>query len=292
MTSQDIPLSPLSDLDPNMGYDAPVADGTPQLDRPLSKYEKLSMDPAKKQKYDDLQKKREWHQQHIKQAEMDRIGADLAIIKVLQGNPAGDPVGMDSAPRDPAEEIKHQEWIKKQADLVADGLGKDLKDIDREMDNILNEADRSCFPKGTQIVMFDGKTKSIDEIVSGDKVMVYDIGKDEISSSVVEHTWLDENNHLYVLNDAIRATAYERFLTKEGWKKMRDIEVGEYIFNGNHYTKVFSKAKEHLSLDVYNLTIAQSHNFFILPANASEAPFLVHNTPGGGSSGGSSGGGK
>lgn len=57
-TSHDLPASPLGDLDPNMEYNQDVGGGTPQLDRPLSSYEKLSMFPAQKKKYDDLNKKK------------------------------------------------------------------------------------------------------------------------------------------------------------------------------------------------------------------------------------------
>lgn len=290
--------SPLGNIDPNMEYEQNTAGGTPQLDRPLSKYEKLEAHPAKLAEYKKLQKKKEWHRKHIKQAEMDRMGADIAILDVIQGGAANldsdrefISSDMNANPRDPEQEIKHQRWIKSQADLVINELSKDLAGINREMDKILNESTHSCFPKGTQVVMFDGSTKNIDEIIEGDSVMVYNIGKNTIESSKVKQTWVDKNNHLYVLNDFIQATAYERLLTESGWKKMRDIQVGEKVFNGNSYILVKTKAKVHQDINVYNLSIEKSHNFFVATKTNKDNLFLVHNTPGGGSSSGSSGGG-
>lgn len=293
-TSHDLPASPLGDLDPNMEYNQDVGGGTPQLDRPLSNYEKLSMFPAQKKKYDDLNKKKDKYEQLKKQAEMERIGADIEIIKVLKGA-AGVNDALDSTPSvtninsdavDPLEQIKHLEWVKEKADIEADGLAKEIVKIERDMDRILNETTRSCFPSGTKIVLDDGRKKSIEEIAVGDRVMVYDIGKDEISSAPVTNIWEDENNHFYILNDSIYATAYERFLTQDGWKKIRDIREGEEVFNGNHFTLISNKAKVAASASVYNLTIANSHNFFILPNVVGSEPFLVHNTSGGGSGGG------
>ncbi|MBE0495052.1 MAG: hypothetical protein IBX45_01445 [Campylobacterales bacterium] len=295
-TSQDIPQSPLGNLDPNAEYGQHVSGGTPQLDRPLTSYEKLSMHPAQKKKYEELQAKQEKNKQLIKEAEMERIGADLEIIKVLKGT-AGVNDQLDSTPSvakmsdepvDPLEQLKHLEWVKEKADIEADGLKKEVAKIEQEMDKILNEASRSCFPPGTQIVMDDGSFKAIDAIVAGERVMVYDIGKEQISTATVSHTWEDVNNHFYILNDTIYATAYERFLTHEGWKKIRDIGIGEAIFNGNHYTVVERKDKIAAQTPVYNLTITKSHNFFILPS--AHEPILVHNTPGGGSGGGGGGG--
>lgn len=268
-TAIDIPESPLMRLDPNIEYGQNVGGGTPQLDRPISDYERLSLDPAKKKKYDELQKKREEYGQLKKEAEMERIGADLEIINVLKGvagvndslKPIGSAIGINSESTDPLEQLKHLEWVKEKADIEADGFKKEISKIEREMDKMLNESTQSCFPPGTKIVMEDGSFKAIDSIENGERVMVYNIGEDKISSSSVSSTWKDSNNHFYILNDEIYATAYERFLTKDGWKKIRDIKLGEHLFNGNDYTVVKNKEKISLDTSVYNLSIAQSHNF-------------------------------
>jgi len=302
LTSQDIPMSPLGDLSPNMEYGQDIGGGTPQLDRPLSSYEKLSMYPAKKKQYDELNKKRDKYKKLKKEAEMERIGADIEIIKILKGvsgvNDALDPTpsgtNINSDAIDPLDQIKHLEWVKQKADIEADGLGTEIAKIERDMDKILEETNRSCFPPGTQIVLGDGSFKSIEEIVAGDEVMVYEIGKDQISTAPVTHIWEDVNNHFYILNEHIYATAYERFLTHDGWKKIRDIKEGEAIFNGNHFTTIQNKVKIAVNAPVFNLSVADSHNFFILPTTLGGEPILVHNSPGGhgGDSGGCLGGGK
>jgi len=282
------PGSSLGEIDPNMEHEQQVAEGSSQLDRPLSKLEQLDTDPVNKKKYEALKKKKEWDEEQIRQADMDRRGADIAILDIIQGGHKE--IDLNNNPTDPEEDLKHQRWIKKQAALVTDGLSKDLANINRKMDEILNESTRTCFPKGTQIIMSNSTMKSIDDIVAGDSIMVFNIGKNTIETSTLKQTWISKNNHLYVLNNFIQATAYERLLTNYGWKKMRDIQIGEKIFDGNNYVLVKTKTKIYKDINVYNLTINKSHNFFVATSKNKDTLFLVHNC--GGGSGGGSGGGK
>ena len=158
------------------------------------------------------------------------------------------------------------------------------------MDKIVDEVEKACFPEDTLIVMADGTKKSIGEVKVGESVMIYDIGNDLISSSTINKKFVTPNNHLYILNDSIKATAYERFLTLKGWKKIRELTSSDKIFDGNSYVEVKSLTKVEKEIDVYNLNINSTHNFFVARKNKNEL-FLIHNTSGGGS-GGSDGGGK
>jgi hypothetical protein len=177
--------------------------------------------------------------------------------------------------------------------------GKDLHKIQQiikhkesQIDKIARESQKSCFPKETQVLLSDGSLKAIGALQKGDSVTVYDIATDSISVSAIDEVFIDTNNHYYVLNGTVKATAYERFLTKEGWKRIRYIQKGDAIFDGNSYQNVESIEKIHVSDTVYNLSIKDNHNFFV--SHDGSTPMLVHNTPsgGGGSSGGGSGGGS
>lgn len=280
------PNSGLYDIDPDMDYGAGNANDTLHLDRPLSKYELLPI--AKKKEYDRLQKKKAQNRKFINNADMRRRGADLEIINILQGGAKvqqGDNQSYRQVNSDPVAAIKHQRWIKETSQIEIEGLEKENADLDRQMDKILNESNQSCFPKDTLVMLNDGTQKPIQNVNIGDEVMVYDIGKDTISSSKVMKKFVSPNNHMYVINKSINATAYERFLTLDGWKKIREIEAGQdFIFDGNGYVEVESIHKENKNLTVYNLNIDTAHNFFVTPQDGSRI-YLIHNSGGGGGGG-------
>lgn len=287
--------SDLFKIDPNMEYNDDVANGTAHIESKLSNYDLLPI--AKKFEYDALQKKKEKNRDLINQARMERMGADMAIINVLQGGinvEQGNNESYRQVNSDPETEIKHQEWIKEKCDIEIEGLETENNKLNTQMDKILEEATKSCFPKDTLVLRKDGSLTPIQNIQIGDDVMVYDIGNDKISFSKVNQKYIDKNNHMYVINDSIHATAYERFLTLDGWKKIREIEPQiDSIFDGNSFVKVESKYKLNKNLTVYNLNIDSAHNFFVSPQSGSSL-YLIHNTGGGGGSGGggSDGGGK
>jgi len=125
---------------------------------------------------------------------------------------------------------------------------------------MLAESKKSCFPKETKILLSNGQSVTIDSINPNDEVMIYDIAKNEIGSSTVREVYVSDNNHVYIINDALSATAYERFLTRErGWLKIRDIKLGDAIFNGNTYETVSSITKVLKNQAVYNLNIDSTH---------------------------------
>ncbi len=156
--------------------------------------------------------------------------------------------------------------------------------IQEEKLRIKNESQQTCFPKNTKVVMYDGSLKAIDTIAKGDKVMIYDIANDTIGSSSVNKKYVDKNNHMYIINNSIQATAYERFLTQAGWKRMNSINTTDSVFNGNSFIDVNSISKVKKNLTVYNLNINSTHNFFVSYGQDDEW-FLIHNSSGGGGGG-------
>jgi hypothetical protein len=167
-------------------------------------------------------------------------------------------------------------------------IDKKIKSTQGQIDYETQQSNKSCFPEETKVLLASNEYKPISAVKVGDSVLTYDIGKDAITSSPVKHIFISDNNHYYLLNGKIRATAYERFLTGKGWKKIRDLSVGDNIFNGNSYEPVTSIEMKEIDQTVYNLNIESSHNFFV--SVDGEEPLLVHNSGGGGGGGG--GGGK
>jgi len=157
----------------------------------------------------------------------------------------------------------------------------ELKHVESQIDKIANESKKNCFPGETKILLSSGEYKDISMINIGDRIMAYDIAKDRLVDSFVKHVYVDDNNHYYIINEGIRATAYERFLSKKGCKKIRDLTVGDEIFNGNGYETVRNIKKVNADLKVFNLNINSSHNFFV-SNNGRDTNLLVHNSSGGG----------
>ncbi len=168
---------------------------------------------------------------------------------------------------------------KKKLRQKLDQLDKKIAELQRNIDYRENTTQQSCFPAETLVLMADGSYKKISGISVGDALTTYDIATERIEQSYVKQVFTDENNHYFSLNEKIYATGHERFLTRNGWQKIRDLRIGDEVFNGNTYEPVVNLEKKEVELEVYNLNIEKSHNFFV--SLDGMAPFLVHNSSGG-----------
>ena len=239
------------------------------------------MDAAQKEKFNELSQRKE----ELERQESVHRSKYQEYNKQMQ-DPSVNQRVVDTFTAGTSRKLRNMELSQKMTSeqLKIDDLRAEIREIDREMDKMIQESQKSCFPKDAKIVMSDGSLKPIQEIVVNDRVMIYDIAKDEIGDSKINEVYVSDNNHLYILNNTLKATAYERFLTDDGWKKMRDIKIGDKIFNGNQYVIVEEKEKIKEDLVVYNLNVDTSHNFFV--TDESSNTFLVHNSGGGGGGGG------
>jgi len=226
-----------------------------------------SLDTINKQKYKELERQKYHIESQVKEYATQR--SDIIITKLNSGTPL-----------DEESDKKFQKDVDN-LDIKINQAANKRDSIQAKMDAILAESTKTCFPKNTKVVMFDGSLKDIDTIVKGDKVMIYDIANDVISESTVNKKFINTNNHLYIINDNIKTTSYERFLTKDGWKRTHDLSTKDSIFNGNSFVKVDSIYKVKKDLTVYNLNINSTHNFFVSSKNNDEW-FLIHNCGGGG----------
>jgi hypothetical protein len=137
-----------------------------------------------------------------------------------------------------------------------------------------------CFPAGTLVRIGDGGFKRIENVRPGDVLMTYDIGSDLFTTSPVKEVYLFDNNHYYVVNNKLKVTAGERFLTPEGWKRAQYLKTGDYILSARRMKEVTSVTLVHEPVKVYNLHVANSHNFYVAPDKT--VTYLVHNSGGGG----------
>lgn len=239
------------------------------------------LDSSQQKKYDDLTEQKE--KLKIKE-EKHQSNYDSFSEQMQHPTPSQSIADIFTAGK--SEDLRNMNLSQKMTSeqLKIDETRAEIRQIEQEIDKLLDESKKSCFPKDTKILMADGSYKPIDQIAVEDRVMTYDIGRKKIGNSRTNAVYISENNHLYIINDTLKATAYERFLTKNGWKKTRDIKVGDSFFDGKKFILVNSKKKIKEDLIVYNLNIDTSHNFFIYNDNIGTS--LVHNTGGGNGGGG------
>ncbi len=141
------------------------------------------------------------------------------------------------------------------------------------------EATTGCFTADTKILTEKGHLR-IADIKAGDRVLTVDAEGNPAANKVVK-TLTFNNNHYYFINEKIKVTAQHRFYTAEGWTKTKDLKIGNKIqLSGGDFEEVTSKERFPADLTVYNLHIADNHNFFV--SADGKNGYLVHNCGGGG----------
>lgn len=143
---------------------------------------------------------------------------------------------------------------------------------------------RTCFVKGTKVLMGDGSEKNIEDVVVGDLVQTKD-GNQKVNK-LLRHP---PTTPLYSINDSKGfVTNNHPFYTKDGWKvisvgstdpKQKDyilkepLSIGDFIRTNNGWVEVHNIKKEREGLiaeQFYNLSIDKTHSYFA-------DGYLVHN---------------
>ena len=154
-------------------------------------------------------------------------------------------------------------------------------DVDAELNNVsVWWIDDTCFLAGTKVLMADGSEKNIEEIKPGDMVLSYDFNKkvnvfSEVSMHHI-HKKEEMNDYYILLNDNLCVTPNHRFYTDHGWVEAGNLKINDKLFCSNlkDYSKVFSIKKIYQRQKTYDLTIKNTHNYYVLNNNNF---VLVHN---------------
>jgi len=142
-----------------------------------------------------------------------------------------------------------------------------------------SDVPQGCFSAKTHVLTEKG-SKPITDVKIGDTVLTVDSRGNPSLNHVVK-TYEFTNNHYYLINGEIKVTQLHRFFTSNGWKRARDLQLGDLIQTSkNSFVKIHSKGLFRENLKVYNLEIADNHNFFV--SADGKLSYLVHNTGGGG----------
>ncbi|MCB2166443.1 MAG: hypothetical protein KQI78_02205 [Deltaproteobacteria bacterium] len=162
-------------------------------------------------------------------------------------------------------------------------LKRKLAKTQQEKQAILSQS-AGCFLPEALVKMEDGSFKPFLQIEPGDKVMTYDIGYDTLVTRPVTELYTVDANHLYTINGEFMTTGGERLLTRNGWKKVRDLKTGDAVHVDGRMVEIDSIAYHRVDQTLHNMQVEGTHNFYVV--TASGAKYLVHNTSGGGSGGG------
>ncbi|HDO19268.1 MAG TPA: hypothetical protein ENG74_00920, partial [Thermoplasmatales archaeon] len=119
----------------------------------------------------------------------------------------------------------------------------------------------TCFVEGTPILMENGSYKNIEDIKVGDKVLSLDQRSGRLEVGVVRRVYRHENTPMYILiNDGLCVTPNHLILTKEGWKRIDHLMVGDTMYNGEI---IYSLRPVFKTVTTYDLEVYPYHNYIV-----------------------------
>ncbi|WJK40205.1 polymorphic toxin-type HINT domain-containing protein [Solwaraspora sp. WMMA2056] len=144
----------------------------------------------------------------------------------------------------------------------------------------VGRAGKACsFSGDTEVLMADGSTKPIGEVVAGDEVIAYDPETGERGIRTVTDTWVHEDHlvELVVDGGTISTTEDHPYWneTDRQWQRADALHSGDYLLTAaDELLGVVGVQSAPITDLAYNLTVAGIHAYYVLAGNAS---VLVHN---------------
>ncbi|MEW2527649.1 polymorphic toxin-type HINT domain-containing protein [Streptomyces sp. NPDC047071] len=173
-------------------------------------------------------------------------------------------------------------------------IGKGVFKLTRKGDRAADRAPRAkvspdcnkCFLAGTDVLMAKGKTKDIEDVKLGDKVLATDPKTGKTGLRKVTRLIVTENdkrfNELSIATgdgiEKLTATHEHPFWSpSEGrWVEARHLEPGMSLRTAEGDTVVVTKNRAFTKhARTYNLTVDEIHTYYVL---AGQTPVLVHNS--------------
>jgi hypothetical protein len=139
-------------------------------------------------------------------------------------------------------------------------------------------AEAACFTPDTR-VQLPGGVRGIAALAAGEILLAYDEQRGAVVPRPIRQTFRARQDHYFLINDEIRVTAMHRFLTRTGWVRAKDLEVGMELKTADGWTLLAGKKLIEADVEVFNMEVADHHDFFVAGEKTS---YLVHNTAGGG----------
>lgn len=132
-----------------------------------------------------------------------------------------------------------------------------------------------CFLTGTQVLMSDGSSKSIEKIKIGDTVKtLVDPSSNKLVSAKVLDVFVHNVSGYLLINNHLRVTTEHNLYINGRWMVAGEAKVGdEYLNKAGRYQPITSIEKMSGLNTVYNLSIENEHTYFA-------DGFYVHNDKG------------
>ena len=139
-----------------------------------------------------------------------------------------------------------------------------------------------CFGPETLVLMADGSTQRIADIMVGERVMSFDFGLNQQVPNSVLHTFNRESEKYLNIN-GLRVTESHPFAVgPDEWVSAGDLRIGDRVLSPEGWTEISRIEEVFETLNVHTLAVENAHNFYV---SDGENFYLVHNKmplPGGG----------
>ncbi|WP_329492987.1 RHS repeat-associated core domain-containing protein [Kitasatospora herbaricolor] len=149
----------------------------------------------------------------------------------------------------------------------------------------------SCnsFPPGTQVLLADGTTKSIEEIEPGDQVTATDpqsglTAAESVTATIMHPDDQDFTDLTFPANKTaevqeITSTQHHPYweVTTQKWTDAVDLKPGDEVLTADGTTRRITRVRNYQTTPrpAHNLTVANLHTYYVL---AGTTPVLVHNS--------------
>jgi|GEM_PF-3597530 len=207
----------------------------------------------------------------IPAAAQNRVGASTPAVIDTVGSPAGIGAGQRLGNTGPQPQI-----------VVATAVAAD------EGATVADRAAAACggesFTADTNVVMTDGTTKPLAQVKVGDKVEATDPTTGDTSARTVTKVWVNHDTDLMNVTvkagrktSTIHATQHHLFwdATRRAWTEADHLAAGDRLLtDSGTLATVASTAIVAGAADMWDLTVDNDHDFYIVAATAS---VLVHN---------------
>ena len=126
----------------------------------------------------------------------------------------------------------------------------------------------TCFLEGTPVLLANGSYKDIEDIEVGERVLCFDKDSNQLRVGIVTEVYHHESADMYVVvNGCLRVTPNHALLTREGWKRVKDLRVGDILYDGE---MVYSLEPVYKRVPTYDLEVEPFHNYIV-------GSVIVHN---------------
>lgn len=190
------------------------------------------------------------------------------------------------------EQITSDMYEKNDTQLMGEMFGGGMASRTATIKKSNAAAGKPCgnsFVAGTHVLLADGTSRPIEDLVGGDEVLATDPETGETSKKPVTATIHTEDDKVYVdlavkTPDGLKsiiATGHHPFWSEsdQKWKDAQDLIPGESLRSGDGAPVAIAAARTYETFDeTYNLTVADLHTYYVL---AGQTPVLVHNCPDG-----------